>query len=203
MGGSALVAGFLITEGHAELPSASRMLRGSCRIQGEESRRQIHPSRELPRHASRSHRIGESFRGSSRFGSGIEVSLSRSSRKEAPVLAMPELYDYVIIGSGMAGLTVGSLLARSGKSVCLLEAHEHPGGCAHSFPIGHYTFCAAVHYIFFCGEGEPVYNFLKKIGLHESVTFTRLDPEGSTGFPVLPPGSLSRSPTDRTSGPTG
>jgi len=95
---------------------------------------------------------------------------------------MPELYDYVIIGSGMAGLTAGSLLARSGKSVCLLEAHEHPGGCAHSFPIGHYTFCAAVHYIFFCGEGEPVYNFLKKIGLHESVTFTRLDPEGYDRF---------------------
>ncbi|MGO8903708.1 MAG: NAD(P)-binding protein [Isosphaeraceae bacterium] len=80
---------------------------------------------------------------------------------------MSDVYDYVIVGSGMAGLTVGSLPARAGNSVCLLVAHEHPGGCAHSFPIGRYTFCAAAHYIPFCGEGEPVHNFLKKIGLHE------------------------------------
>ncbi|MGZ3315793.1 MAG: FAD-dependent oxidoreductase [Isosphaeraceae bacterium] len=53
---------------------------------------------------------------------------------------MSDVYDYVIVGSGMAGLTVASLLARAGNSVCLLEAHEHPGGCAHSFPIGRYTF---------------------------------------------------------------
>jgi all-trans-retinol 13,14-reductase len=88
------------------------------------------------------------------------------------------VYDYLIIGSGMGGLTVGSLLAHAGKRVCILEAHEYPGGCAHSFPMGKYTFCAAVHYIFFCGAGEPVYNFLKKLGLHEEVLFTRLDPEG-------------------------
>jgi phytoene dehydrogenase-like protein len=95
---------------------------------------------------------------------------------------MPEPYEFVIIGSGMAGLTVGSLLARAGKTVCLLEAHEHPGGCAHSFRIGQYTFCAAVHYIFFCGEGEPVYNFLKKLGLEQAVQFCRLDPEGYDHF---------------------
>ncbi len=95
---------------------------------------------------------------------------------------MQPIYDYVIIGSGVAGLTAGALLARAGASVCLLEAHEHPGGCAHSFPMGRYTFCAAVHYIFFCGEGEPVYNVLKKLSLHDRVTFTRLDPEGYDHF---------------------
>ena len=89
-------------------------------------------------------------------------------------------YDYVIIGAGMGGLTTGSLLAKAGKKVCVVEAHEYPGGCCHSFSMGkgEYTFCAAVHYIFFCGEGEPVHNFLKKLDLHEKVTFERLDPEG-------------------------
>ncbi len=92
------------------------------------------------------------------------------------------LYDYVILGSGMGGLSVGSLLANSGHKVCLIEAHEHPGGCAHNFPMGPYTLNACVHYIFFCGEGEPVYNFLKKLNLHEQLTFNRLDPEGFDHF---------------------
>ncbi len=91
-------------------------------------------------------------------------------------------YDYVIIGAGMGGLTVGSLLARAGARVAIVEAHEYPGGCCHTFPMGSYKFCAAVHYIFSCGEGEPVYNLLRELGLHDTITFERLDPEGYDHF---------------------
>jgi phytoene dehydrogenase-like protein len=91
-------------------------------------------------------------------------------------------YDFLVLGAGMGGLTVASLLARAGHRVCVLEAHEHPGGRAHSFRMGDYTFCAATYYIFFCGEGEPVYNFLRKLGLHQHITFARLDPEGYDHF---------------------
>jgi phytoene dehydrogenase-like protein len=48
--------------------------------------------------------------------------------------------------------------------------------------MGDYRFCAAVHYIFSCGEGEPVYNLLRKLDLHQTVTFERLDPEGYDRF---------------------
>lgn len=85
-------------------------------------------------------------------------------------------YDDLVIGSGVAGLTVGALLAREGRRVLLLEAHEYPGGYAHTFPMGGYRFCAQVHYIFGCGEGEPVDELLRRIGV--SVRFRRLDPEG-------------------------
>ena len=91
-------------------------------------------------------------------------------------------YDYVIIGAGMGGLTVGSLLAKAGARVAVVEAHEYPGGCCHTFPMGSYKFCAAVHYIFSCGEGEPVYNLLHALGLHDTITFERLDPEGYDHF---------------------
>lgn len=91
-------------------------------------------------------------------------------------------FDYVIIGAGMGGLTVGSLLAKTGAKVAILEAHEYPGGCCHSFPMGDYQFCAAVHYIFSCGEGEPVYNLLRKLDLHDTIRFNRLDPEGYDHF---------------------
>lgn len=104
-------------------------------------------------------------------------------------------YDYVIIGAGMGGLTVGSLLARAGASVAVLEAHEYPGGCCHTFPMGKYRFCAAVHYIFSCGEGEPVHNLLRALGLLETVTFERLDPEGFDHFSCPSAGLRFRIPS--------
>lgn len=43
------------------------------------------------------------------------------------------MYHTIIIGAGVAGLTLGALLARSGRQVLVLEAHTTPGGCASSF----------------------------------------------------------------------
>jgi all-trans-retinol 13,14-reductase len=87
-------------------------------------------------------------------------------------------FDDLVIGAGMAGLTTAALLAQRGRRVLVLEAHDAPGGYAHTFSMGEYRFCAQVHYIFNCGEGEPVYELLRRLGLHESVRFVRLDPEG-------------------------
>jgi all-trans-retinol 13,14-reductase len=87
-------------------------------------------------------------------------------------------YDDLIIGTGMAGLTVGALLAQQGRKVVMLEAHDQPGGYAHTFAMGDYRFCAQVHYIFGCGEGGSVQRFLARIGLSGAVSFNQLDPDG-------------------------
>jgi len=87
-------------------------------------------------------------------------------------------FDDLVIGAGMAGLTTGALLAARGRRVLMLEAHDTPGGYAHTFRMGEYRFCAQVHYIFNCGEGEPVHELLRRLGLSETVRFVRLDPEG-------------------------
>ncbi|NUQ75559.1 MAG: NAD(P)/FAD-dependent oxidoreductase [Polyangiaceae bacterium] len=87
-------------------------------------------------------------------------------------------FDDLIIGAGMAGLTVASLLARSGRRVLVLEAHDVPGGYAHTFRVGKHRFCAQVHYIFNCGEGESIHRLLSKLGAVDRVPFERLDPEG-------------------------
>jgi all-trans-retinol 13,14-reductase len=91
---------------------------------------------------------------------------------------MSEPYDELVIGAGMAGLTVAALLAAEGRRVLVVEAHDTPGGYAHTFAMGEYRFCAQVHYIFSCGEGESVHQLLARLGLAEEVRFHRLDPEG-------------------------
>lgn len=87
-------------------------------------------------------------------------------------------FDDLVIGSGMAGLAVGSLLANAGRRVAVLEAHDALGGYAHTFRMKDYRFCAQVHYIFSCGEGEGVQALLTKLGVEAQVPFVRLDPEG-------------------------
>jgi all-trans-retinol 13,14-reductase len=91
---------------------------------------------------------------------------------------IPADFDDLVIGSGMGGLTVAALLARSGRRVLVLEAHDVPGGYAHSFRLGAYRFCAQVHYVFSCGEGETIHRLLSALDLVEAVPFHRLDPEG-------------------------
>ena len=86
--------------------------------------------------------------------------------------------DTLVIGAGMAGLTVASLLAADGQRVRVVEAHDVPGGYAHTFAMGDFRFCAQVHYVFSCGEGESVHALLARLGLADTVRFHRLDPEG-------------------------
>ncbi|MDH3686024.1 MAG: NAD(P)/FAD-dependent oxidoreductase [Myxococcales bacterium] len=87
--------------------------------------------------------------------------------------------DYLIVGSGLAGLSFGALMARAGKRVEVLEAHYLPGGYGHTFEVGErYRFNAQLHYVWNCGEGQTVHRFLTKLGLAEEVTFEEYDPDG-------------------------
>ena len=51
-----------------------------------------------------------------------------------------EDFDAVVIGSGVGGLTAASLIAQSGKKVCVLEQHYVAGGACHTFTKRGYTF---------------------------------------------------------------
>ena len=44
-----------------------------------------------------------------------------------------EEVDVVVVGSGIGGLSCASLLGLYGMKALCLEAHDTPGGCAHSF----------------------------------------------------------------------
>lgn len=89
--------------------------------------------------------------------------------KEGPAL------DYLILGSGLSGLTFGALMAKKGYRVQILEAHEFWGGYGHTFTQGEYEFNAHLHYVVGCGEGGAVHTALKKLDLDKTVLFTRLN----------------------------
>ncbi len=84
----------------------------------------------------------------------------------------------MFVGAGNSTLTAAALLSNAGFKVCILEAHDIPGGYAQNFTRGEYTFNAQIHYIWGCAPGGKIYEFLKKVGLEKDIEFELYDPEG-------------------------
>ena len=64
-----------------------------------------------------------------------------------------KVYDVVVIGSGISGLTCACILGKLGKKVLVLEQHDRPGGCLHTFNEGGFKFSSGNHYL---GEFDEV-----------------------------------------------
>ncbi len=56
-------------------------------------------------------------------------------------------YDAIVIGSGIGGLSVASILAKSGKSVLVLERHYMIGGYTHAFQRKGFSWDVGLHYV--------------------------------------------------------
>ena len=61
-------------------------------------------------------------------------------------------YDYIVVGSGCAGLSAALELAISDRKVLLIEQHNIPGGCASGFVRGRFEFDPSLHEL--CGVGS-------------------------------------------------
>lgn len=99
-------------------------------------------------------------------------------------------YDVIVIGSGIGGLTAGSLLARAGKSVLVLESHDRPGGYAHGFKRKRYCFDSGVHLISGCGAqgyrgGQIIHKVLCALDQQQAIQFIGIDPFSHAYYPGM------------------
>ena len=46
------------------------------------------------------------------------------------------MFDAVVIGSGLGGLTAAAVLAKAGRKVCVIERNHSIGGAASAFKVG-------------------------------------------------------------------
>ena len=85
-------------------------------------------------------------------------------------------YDVVVVGAGLGGLTVGASLARSGRSVLVLERNARPGGNCSMRTIGPYTFDVALHEFTGGGPRGQAAAIFDELGVAGEIEFRDIDP---------------------------
>lgn len=101
-----------------------------------------------------------------------------------------DAYDVIVVGAGIGALSAAALIARSSKSVLVVERHDRPGGYAHAFRRSRYLFDSAVHLVGGCEPvnfegGALVDRLLRRVGVRDRCDFVKVDPVYSARFPGL------------------
>ncbi|MBI4333729.1 MAG: NAD(P)/FAD-dependent oxidoreductase [Chloroflexi bacterium] len=86
------------------------------------------------------------------------------------------MYDVIIIGAGIGGLSAGLHLIDKGHKTLILEAEPTPGGLCTSFERRGFTFDTCIHWLMGCTEGGMVRRPLEKFGLLDEVRLKYLEP---------------------------
>ncbi|MEX1192681.1 MAG: NAD(P)/FAD-dependent oxidoreductase [Brumimicrobium sp.] len=88
------------------------------------------------------------------------------------------LFDAIVIGSGVGGLATAISLGQHGYKVLVLEKHYVPGGWSHSFTLNEQRFSPGVHYVGQMGEGEGANEMYCNLGIANDLVFFRLNKDG-------------------------
>ncbi|MBX2965388.1 MAG: NAD(P)/FAD-dependent oxidoreductase [Cyclobacteriaceae bacterium] len=86
--------------------------------------------------------------------------------------------DVVIIGSGLGGLACGTMLAREGYNVCVLEKNKQIGGNLQTFVRDRVVFDSGVHYVGGLDKGQNLYQLFKYLGIMDKLNLCKMDENG-------------------------
>lgn len=81
--------------------------------------------------------------------------------------------DVLVVGAGVAGLTVAALLAEGGRRVHVLEAVHYPGGCASSFTKNNAVFDIGATTFSGTGPQQPLGALFSRIGEFDGLLAAR------------------------------
>ncbi len=90
--------------------------------------------------------------------------------------------DTIVIGSGISGLTVAGLLAKSGRRVVIVEQNRKPGGALRRFTRGGIPFDIGFHYTGGLGRGQILEVLWKYLGVGTEITPVPMHPDGYDFF---------------------
>jgi all-trans-retinol 13,14-reductase len=85
------------------------------------------------------------------------------------------MYDVVIIGSGLGGLACGTILAKEGYKVCILEKNKQIGGALQTFVRERVIFDSGVHYVGGLDKGQNLYQLFKYLGIMDKIKIRKMD----------------------------
>lgn len=91
-------------------------------------------------------------------------------------------YDVVIIGSGLGGLASGTLLAREGYSVCILERNKQIGGTLQTYARDKIIFDSGVHYVGGLDKGQNLYRLFNFLGIMDKLNIRKMDEDMVDGI---------------------
>jgi phytoene dehydrogenase-like protein len=87
------------------------------------------------------------------------------------------MFDAVVIGSGLGGLTAAALLAKAGQSVCVIERNHSIGGAASAFRTGALRIEPSLHQTADPRDrSEPKHAILAELGLLDEIEWTAVSP---------------------------
>jgi all-trans-retinol 13,14-reductase len=84
-------------------------------------------------------------------------------------------YDAVIIGSGLGGLACGTILAKEGYQVCILEKNKQIGGTLQTFVRERVIFDSGVHYVGGLDEGQNLHTLFRYLGIMDKLKLRKMD----------------------------
>jgi phytoene dehydrogenase-like protein len=91
---------------------------------------------------------------------------------------MKDAYDVVVIGSGLGGLVAANILAKEGRSVCVLEKNNQYGGNLQTFVRDKTIFDTGVHYIGGLSKGQNLYQYFKYLDIYNGLHLKQLNEDG-------------------------
>jgi all-trans-retinol 13,14-reductase len=84
-------------------------------------------------------------------------------------------YDVVIVGSGLGGLACGTILAKEGYKVIVLEKNKQIGGNLQTYVRDRVIFDSGVHYVGGLDKGQNLYQLFQYLGIMHKLKIRKMD----------------------------